>query len=79
MRSYTKWQRIVTQNGQNIRDVIRQSVNDRKDGKVTSQVKGNADLLSLFLENSDVFTDEVIVDELLGFFGAAVYTTQYTI
>ena len=68
----------MTQNGENIRNVIRQSVKDRKDGKFKSRVKGNSDLLSLFLDNSDVFTDEVIVDELLGFFGAAVYTTQYT-
>jgi len=29
------------------------------------------------LENSDVFTDELIVDELRDFFGAAVQTTQY--
>ena len=68
----------MTQNGENIRNVIRQSVKDRKDGKFKSRVKGNSDLLSLFLDNSDVFTDEVIVDELLGFFGAAVYTTRYT-
>ena len=42
-----------------------------------SQVSDNADILSLFLKNKDVFTDEVIVDELRDFFGAAVQTTQY--
>ena len=29
------------------------------------------------LENSDVFTDDFIIDELRDFFGAAVQTTQY--
>ena len=69
---------MVTQNGQNIRQSIRDCIEARKSGKITSNVRGNADLLSFFLEDSEVFTDEVIIDELLGFFGAAVYTTQYT-
>ena len=49
----------------------------RKRGEVKSQVAGNADLLSLFLRSPDVFTDEFIVDELVGFFLAGVQTTQY--
>lgn len=31
------------------------------------------------LERSDIFTDEMITDELLGFFGAATETTNNTI
>jgi hypothetical protein len=33
------------------------------------------DLLSLFLSNKDIFTDELIVDEILDFFGAGTVTT----
>ena len=36
------------------------------------------DLLSLFMQNPDVFTDELIIDEMLDFFSAATLTTQYT-
>ena len=52
-------------------------VQERKSGKRKSQVADGVDLLSLFLQNPDVFTDEVIVDELRDFFGAATITTQY--
>lgn len=37
------------------------------------------DILTLMLERSDIFTDEMITDELLGFFGAATETTNNTI
>jgi hypothetical protein len=36
----------------------------------------DSDLLCLFLQNQDIFTDEFIVDELLDFFTAAMVTTQ---
>lgn len=49
----------------------------RKRGERKSKVEGDVDLLTLFLGRSDVFTDELIVDELRDFFGAAVMTTQY--
>ena len=52
-------------------------VQERKIGKRKSQVSDGVDLLSLFLQNTDVFTDYVIVDELIDFFGAAAITTQY--
>ena len=52
---------------------------ERKSGKRKSQVADGADLLSLFLQNPDVFTDEVIVDELGDFFSAATITSQYAI
>ncbi len=52
-------------------------VQERKSGQRKSQVGGEADLLSLFLEEKEVFTDDCIVDELLDFFAAAVMTTQY--
>ena len=39
-------------------------------------MKQGADMLSLFLESHDIFTDEFIVDEMLDFFVAASQTTQ---
>ena len=52
-------------------------VQERKSGERKSKVQGNADMLTLFLERPDVFTDQMIVDELRDFFGAAMMTTQY--
>ena len=51
----------------------------RKNGEIKSQVAEGVDLLSFFLQNQDVFDDEAIVDELAGFFLAAVNTTQNTL
>ena len=36
-------------------------------------------MLTLFFERPDVFTDEVIVDEIIDFFGAASETTQKSV
>jgi len=38
-------------------------------------MNGN-DLLTLFMQNTDIFTDTFIIDELLDFFLAAMVTTQ---
>lgn len=48
----------------------------RRSGKRTSTVTHKSDLLSLFFESPDVFTDEFIVDELMDFFAAATKTTM---
>jgi len=39
-------------------------------------VAGGNDILSLMLESPEVFSDEVIIDEMLGFFGAAADPTS---
>lgn len=39
-------------------------------------MKQDTDVLSLFLQSPEIFTDEFIVDELLDFFGAATQTTM---
>ena len=39
-------------------------------------VGNKSDILSLFMENPDVFTDEIIVDECLGIITAAVLATS---
>ena len=49
---------------------------ERKEGKRRSTLTDNTDILSLMLSRPDVFTDDFMVDELLGFFGAAVDTTH---
>jgi len=49
----------------------------RKKGASKSSVANSADLLSLFFESPDVFTDEFIIDELSDFFLAATSTTQF--
>lgn len=48
----------------------------RRSGKKTSTVTQKSDLISLFFESPDVFTDDFIVDELMDFFAAATKTTM---
>ena len=42
-----------------------------------SKVEQGVDLLSLFLENPEEFTEDLIIDELFDFFLAGSLTTQY--
>ena len=58
------------------RDWIKKYIMERKEGKRRSTLTDNTDILSLMLSRPDVFTDDFMVDELLGFFGAAVDTTH---
>ena len=44
-------------------------------GEVKSTLK-NSDLLTLFLQSPDVFTEEVIVDEIVDFMIAGTMTTM---
>ena len=48
----------------------------RKKGERKIQVSGEVDLLSLFLKEKEIFTDDFIVDELVDFFIAASMSTQ---
>ena len=73
----TGFQRQVKSNCDALRSWINEYVQKRKRGENKSQVGKNSDLLSLFLDKPDVFTDEFIVDELLDFFLAGVQTTQF--
>lgn len=67
---------IVKDNCLRARAWVREFIRQRRDGERTSQVQQNTDILSLMLERPDVFTDDVMTDELIGFFGAATETTQ---
>jgi cytochrome P450 len=68
----------VDRNCDRVRAVILKYIQDRKSGKRKSKFEGGVDVLSLFFENPEIFTDEFIVDELCDFFVAASSTTQYT-
>jgi cytochrome P450 len=67
---------VVDSNCKKIREYILRYVKARKSGERKAQLEDGVDLLSLFFENKDIFTDEFIVDELLDFFTAAAVTTQ---
>jgi len=72
----TQMHHEVNKNAATVRQKIRDYVRDRKSGKRESKVKDKVDLLSLFFERPDVFTEEFIVDEMVDFFVAASVTTQ---
>lgn len=66
----------VKENCLHARNWIKDYIEKRRAGKRRSSVAAETDILSLMLARPDVFTDEVIIDELLGFFGAATETTH---
>ena len=66
--------KLAKQNCEVIRAFILDYITKRKEGKVKSTVK-NVDLLSLFRETPEVFTDDFIIDELMDFFFAGTVTT----
>ena len=76
IKNFTSFQRAVYQNCIELRAVVVGYVQKRKQGKATSMVGNKSDILSLFMENPDVFTDEIIVDECLGIITAAVLATS---
>jgi cytochrome P450 len=68
--------RKLSDNGKALRNYIDSYVQKRKSGERKSTVADGVDLLSLFLSQPAVFTDEVIIDELVDFFAAGSETTQ---
>ena len=66
----------VKYNCRKVRHFILEYVNKRKSGQLKSSVK-NVDILSLFLESPDIFTDEFIIDELMDFYFAGSLTVQF--
>ena len=72
-------QRLVDQNIQIVKSFINDKLQNRKSGKTESEIKGNMDLMSLFLESQDIFSDADIVDEMFDFFLAASATTRQAI
>ena len=77
--NFTSFERQVTENCQTLRAYILKYVQARKQGKRESALGKNSDLLSLFFNNPEVFTEEVIVDELIDFFIAGTQTLAFSI
>ena len=61
-----------------VRDKIRGYIRKRTSGEVKSDLGGESDVLSLLLNNKEVFGEEDIIDELIDFMVAATQTTQLT-
>jgi len=66
--------KVVYENCRRVRQFVMDYVLERKAGKNKSEVH-NVDMLSLFLESPDIFTDIFIVNELMDFFFAGTLTT----
>ena len=59
-----------------LRKFVAEYITKRKQGVKRSTVQNSADLLSLFFESPDIFTDEFIIDEIMDFFLAGAATTN---
>ena len=57
--------------------MIAKYVRKRVSGEKKSALGNKSDLLSLFLESPEIFTEEFIIDELVDFLVAGTQTTQY--
>ena len=69
--AFTAQERLANANCATLRAHIRNYVQKRMSGQEKSKVGNNSDILSLFLESPEVFTEDVIVDELLDFLSGA--------
>lgn len=73
--AFTEMEKLSNKNSVVLRKTIRDYVQKRRSGELKSKVKDQSDILSLFLQSPEIFTDEVIVDELIDFSIAATQTT----
>ena len=72
--SLTKLERRTDENCRSLRKFINKFVQERKS---EGQVKTDAcDVLTLFLQTPEVFTDDVIIDELMDFILAGSQTSS---
>ena len=72
-----KYEKTTYENALRIRTVVLDYVRKRKSGERKSKIAGEADILSLFLQNPEIFDEELIVDEILDFFAAGTITTTF--
>ena len=56
---------------------VKKYVMDRKSGVTKSQMEG-FDLLSHYLENQDVFSDDDVVNNIIGMIFASIETTNFS-
>ena len=60
-----------------LREFVRVYVRERMAGKRSSKVKDKSDLLSLFLSQPDIFSEEFIIDETMDLFLGGSITAQF--
>ena len=60
-----------------LREFVRVYVRERMAGKRSSKIKEKSDVLSLFLSQPDIFSEEFIIDETMDLFLAGNVTTQF--
>ena len=75
--AFTELERTVDQNCAAIRSAIRDFVRKRASNQIKSDFASKSDVLSLMMDNSDVFDEEDIIDEVLDLLVAGTQTTQY--
>ena len=68
--SFSSIERKVDESCQILRDFVGDYIKKRRRGEKRSSVQNSADLLSLFFESPDIFTDDFIIDEIMDFFVA---------
>lgn len=73
--AFSKVERTIDDNCYRLRAFVRDYIRKRQAGEKRSTVQNSADLLSLFFETPDIFTEEFIIDEIMDFFLAAAATT----
>ena len=73
--SFSSIERKVDENCLMLRAFVGDYIKKRRQGEKRSTVQNSADLLSLFFETPDVFTDDFIIDEIMDFFLAGAQTT----
>ena len=62
---FTEGEKLSDANCLTVREKIRNYVRKRITKEKKSSVGNNSDILSLFLESPDIFTEDIIVDEII--------------
>ena len=76
--SFTYVEKVSDANNETVRETIRKYVRKRASGEAKSDLAGDSDVLTLMMQNSDVFKEDDIIDELMDFMVAGSQTTQLT-
>ena len=77
--SFSRLERQVDENFAALRTFINNYVQMRKTGQNQSEINGQADLLTIFLQTPEIFGDHEITDEIIDFFLAGTATTNNSV
>lgn len=75
---FTSMEKLSDKNSAILRERVGNYVRKRRSGEIESKVSDKSDILSLFFQSPEIFTEDVIIDELIDFMVAATQTTQRT-